>query len=646
MTIRIVGEEDTSEGRAANDLADLMRADLSSRSKSDNSNLKVAIVPNVQAYGEKRPDLDIVLLLKDSNKRPSFETVKGESNDLIRVVSLCVVIEVKDHMPQDVKFEGTKAFVRYNGKWSSASEQSHDQIYSLSNFAKKSLGPEFRSWVNNVIWLRNVPNEALPSGTHNILGSNSDWARFLQCIALIDSRTTSDNSFRAFFTEQSFSSLHQLLTKKIMPTSMDRRKMEAVTRRLFKEEGSRWQERLGAQLLIFRGRGGTGKTVRLLNLAHELYETEGSRVLILTYNNALVSDLRRLISLLAIKSGSDEAGISVKTIHSFIWTWLSTLGIKPKNDFLTEYLGLISEATSLIAGGALDQSDIQNAIREHNVDLAWDFIMIDEAQDWPESERNLLYALYDFRKFVVADGIDQMTRGQEIANWRTNLDTRETQIIPLRKSLRLKQNICQFVIDLSEKLDFRWDVEPEMESYGGNIIVVVGKENLTQEFHEKLFGQVRGDGNELVDMLFCVPPEWVKTTDGQRHAWPATKFQEWGYRVWDATNEQDRRAFPTQESQLRVIQYASCRGLEGWTVLNYALDRFYDQQVESADVTNFQDELFHTEEDQRKVIANQWLMIPLSRAIDTLVIHLERKDSYLGSILEEMKGRENLSWIE
>ena len=562
------------------------------------------------------------------------------------MASLCLVIEVKDHAPEDVEFEGTKVYVRYNGQWSSASEQSHEQIYSLRNFAKKNLGSKFSGWINNVIWLRNVPNEALPSGTHNILGSNSTWAQFLQRIALIDSRATPDNSFQAFFGERSFYLLNKLLTEKITPTSMDRRKMEAVTRRLFKEEGSRWQERLGAQLLIFRGRGGTGKTVRLLNLAHELYETEGSRVLILTYNNALVSDLRRLISLLGVKSASDEAGISVRTIHSFMWTWLSTLGIKPGDDFLNEYLGLISEAAGLIAGGALDQSDIQNAIRDHNVDLAWDFIMIDEAQDWPESERNLLYSLYDFRKFVVADGIDQMTRGQEIANWRSNLDTRETQIIALKKSLRLKENICRFVIDLSEKLEFRWDVEPEMESYGGNIVVVVGNENLTQGFHENLFERVRNDGNELVDMLFCVPPEWVRTANGQRHAWPAKRFQEWGYEVWDATNDQDRRTFPTQKNQLRVIQYASCRGLEGWTVLNYALDRFYDQQVESADITNSQDELFHSEEDQRKVIANQWLMIPLSRAIDTLVIHLEQSDSYLGSILQDMKGRENLSWID
>jgi len=80
--------------------------------------------------------------------------------------------------------------------------------------------------------------------------------------------------------------------------------------------------------------------------------------------------------------------------------------------------------------------------------------------------------------------------------------------------------------------------------------------------------------------------------------------------------------------------------------VNYALDQFYDHQVQSADVGNFQNELFHTAEDQKRVIANQWLMIPLSRAIDTLVIHVEDKNSSLGSILQEMKGREHLTWIE
>jgi hypothetical protein len=88
---------------------------------------------------------------------------------------------------------------------------------------------------------------------------------------------------------------------------------------------------------------------------------------------------------------------------------------------------------------------------------------------------------------------------------------------------------------------------------------------------------------------------------------------------------------------LRIVQYDSCRGLEGWTVINYAFDDFYDykkRQFLSAppDLGG----LFDTVEDLAAAYAAQWAMIPITRAMDTLVINVSKKPSPLKDALMQI----------
>ncbi len=43
---------------------------------------------------------------------------------------------------------------------------------------------------------------------------------------------------------------------------------------------------------------------------------------------------------------------------------------------------------------------------------------------------------------------------------------------------------------------------------------------------------------------------------------------------------------------------------------------------------------------KRKTMA----MIPLTRVVDTLVIHIESEGSYVGKVLSAMRGKENIVW--
>ena len=647
MRIIVHNSDATEEGVAASDLEAMIRVHLTSITDSKHQDLRLSLIPNVQCYGERTQDIDLVLLMVDKRTGQTFCSMNQPGKAQRSVRSLCLTIEVKSHPLEGVTFEGNKCFVRYHDHLHNVTSQSESQKYSLRRYIQRNLGSKEAPWVINLIWLRNVPKEQLPSATHNLLGSDCNWQDVIDLAVKNFSFHNEASELISFRDTKTLYRVNNLLTEKLQPTAMDRRKIEAISRKTLRGEGIQWEERLGSQLLIFRGRGGTGKTVRLLGLAYDLYEQKGSRILILTYNNALVADLTRLMSLMGLQGGVGERAVRIKTIHSFLGSWFSALGLLGNSTGLLEnYSQLKSEAIALIRGGALEEEDINDAVSNFSDNLAWDVVMVDESQDWPEDERDILYSLYDFRKFVVADGVDQMVRGQAKTDWRHRLDNEDTQVISLRKSLRLKENICRFVTDFARIIDYNWDVEPEPQSWGGRVIVLFGNQNLTRNFHEQLFEKVKLDGNELIDMLFCVPPSWTKNQpkDNRKISRPGHRFRNWDYNVWDAVDESTRKDFPTKLEQLRIVQYDSCRGLEGWTVVNYALDRFFQYKLDSTDVTVEQEDIFQDEDKLKLMLAKQWLMIPLTRAIDTLVLHVEDEDSYVGRALRSMEGKDNITW--
>ena len=89
-----------------------------------------------------------------------------------------------------------------------------------------------------------------------------------------------------------------------------------------------------------------------------------------------------------------------------------------------------------------------------------------------------------------------------------------------------------------------------------------------------------------------------------------------------------RDSYPISLKQHRIVQYDSCRGLEGWIVVDHAFDRLFEYKFGSFDfLGEAQGELFESEDAQRRRAALRWCMIPLTRAIDTQVLHLEDPSS-------------------
>lgn len=648
--LEIVGSTESKELDAANKLCKLLVS--AEPDILDHHAIRAYLLPSVQCYRQNPRDVDLVLMLWD--QRMETKVSKTSSGALIR--SLCLTIEVKGHSSKEVSFIGKRCHVKYHGDDHDVSLQSEKQKYSLLEFLKKDQKQKFKNkprtpWIDNIIWLTNVPKSAIPSNCL-VLGSDSSWLDLLDLIEALQPRISpKSNAYKGFLDLRTFEAVKATLVDKIKPSRIDRRKMEIITKNNLRQDQG-YTEKIGNQLIILRGRGGTGKTVRLLRMAYKFYTEKQSRVLILTYNKALVSDITRLISLLKLKDSLASQSVSIRTIHSFLYEWLKVLDAmkeEPANNFLTHYPKLKGYALELLKAGAITREDIQERISQHSRTLAWDIIMIDESQDWPEDERDMLYDLYGAEKFVLADGVDQLVRGTKLINWRENLPrSMDSQVVTLRKSLRLKSELCNFVIKFAEKVEYaNWDLEPVPESHGGKVIVYTG-DPFNPDILASVLSASEKDGNKNVDNLICVPPAYAKKESGGQKSLAAHAITQWGYLVWDGVSATVRDEFPKSLDELRVVQYDSCRGLEGWAVINIGLDEFFEFKQATADIDDkAREDMFFNEEEANLDFAKRWLMIPMTRAVDTLVIHITNPKSYIGQALMNLHEvyPDEIDWI-
>src|SRR5206468_11793616 len=116
---------------------------------------------------------------------------------------------------------------------------------------------------------------------------------------------------------------------------------------------------------------------------------------------------------------------------------------------------------------------------------------------------------------------------------------------------------------------------------------------------------------------------------------------------WDATSRDVRDRYPTDRDALRIVQYDSCRGLEGWTVINYALDQFWQYKFEECVSSDGAPDKMETPEDRARRDASRWTMIPLTRAMDTLVINIVGGSGPIRNALEEVARarRDFVEWL-
>lgn len=222
----------------------------------------------------------------------------------------------------------------------------------------------------------------------------------------------------------------------------------------------------------------------------------------------------------------------------------------------------------------------------------------------------------------------------------------------MKECLRQKSNLVDFVNNYAKNCGMDQFLLKSAKQMTGGKVIITTKPYIDSGLHLVESEKNKQAGNSNYDYLFLAPPHMVSKVDidGLQHRAFSLlhAFKQNGIELWDGTSNDLRTEYSVNLRECRIIQYDSCRGLEGWTVVCLSYDKFIEYKADSfdfeTDVDNFR---LETPEAQRKRYINSWALIPLTRAIDTLIITLEDKDSETGIILKRLHDQypDYISWI-
>jgi hypothetical protein len=653
--IEIIGEEGTEEYDAAVAIADAI-AKLWPGVEGSPAELEhIKIAPNAKLAGYKISDVDVIVA--GVFVKPRYFVPHKPLHDLdgkrlvgikVKVENIVVAVEVKGHDGSGISVVGDEVAVRYPDGWKSATGQNVAQAHALAKYFEHQ---HLSTWVYRCLALQGIPalpvcnGKAVPEAGAVAFGfSGTD---FLTAVAGV-------NGVRKFGRDFVISSAPMVTARKVLeasifraivPSKLDRAKMDRIAAR--RSEAKGLAELLGQQMVRLKGRGGTGKTIMLLQAAHEAFVGHGRRCIVLTYNVALAADIARLLALLRIPGASEGGGVEVKTLMSFIYTWLERLGLEEEEaeDDFDSYVQKCAAALEWIDTGTVSQEDIAAAKDADQSLLDFDVVLIDEGQDWPQAEANLLTRLYDPSMILIADGLDQLVRGER-TNWHSAAGGKNNvSEKSLTRCLRMKRNLGVFANAVAIRAGLNWSIQPNDEAAGGKVLLSRKPYAALGDLRRGLLDEARAMGNSPIDFLHCVPSSDVTVKAEGPESNLAIQLKGEGLAIWDAVNRSARKDFPRSLDTARIIQYESCRGLEGWVTVLDGLDEFWRRKYEASLRQNTADLGLLEPKARASRDAWQWVMIALTRPIDTLVITLRDADSEVAKVIE-MVNRSSADFVQ
>jgi hypothetical protein len=691
IKIRIKGNKETNEYQDALELKQLLESSLDINS----TNGEILIIANATLFGQETKDVDLIVIgnFEKYSCRVKTKAITTNKEELelkertVFVNNFCFTVETKRHRAEDIRLDGLNLLVKYNNKLSDATTQSENQKYSLKNFFADRLN--FSPYICNFIWFKNISwesikgilgnNEALFT-KHNYLPNRFTFPFILQLASIQqppynpkdkDGNLKGYCSFSALRKNESFDysqmeSVFEIFEKvKVGTGQLTRKKIEQITSKILGEQ--QYAKAIGEKLIVISGRAGTGKTIKLLKIACDLAIYNGARSLILTYNHALVSDIKRTLALAEIPDGVDTYTVNITTLHKFIYELIIGFGLvtNPKNpaedakyipEFISKYDDYLKELIDCIENGLIQEKEIQELMRSKHEKVAWDYILIDESQDWNELEKKIIFTIFGKHKTIIADGVDQLIRSQKKCNWlqglKPDLDFKKTFE---KKGLRQEVNLISFVNEYAKQAGVVWEIEPKQELIGGKIII--STKGYTQELHNEQLKHCKDCENSEYEMMFLVPPNLVSRTQTEneygkkievRKFKLTNEFAKMGISLWDLTNTDLRTQYAVELTQHRLLQYESCRGLEGWTVVCLELDEFIRSKLENFKEEETNELALESFDEKRRKFVYLWSLIPLTRAIDTLVITIKNKDTDVYKYLRKAYERypDFVQWID
>lgn len=597
-------------------------------------NGEIILHANATMMGQTVKDIDLLMVGKLNGYKPVLSFINGAGEEIkapVLIQSFCTAIEIKSHDHTGVLREGTEFLVRYGSDLHSVTNQSNQQKYAVMNYIRQITKTQ-SPFITNLIWFIGLTNQELDNllrvnGARiksNVMSSDVSLEQIMQL--LVWQQTPYFNNglyrFNSYLNQahpNEIETAFQLFEKaKNEMGELSRKRIELITSSSIDNKIELFQT---DKMVICRGRAGTGKTIGLIRLALKLIEEEDARVLMLTYNRALVSDIKRQFALSELPDMFQPSCVEVMTMQSFFLRLVSTSlydGNLQGDLFLNDYENYLLQLKEFLQDNNETRALLLEELRKDPF-LKWDYCFVDEAQDWTSLERDILFELFEKYQIVVADGGNQFVRSYEGCDWGITKRT-ERETIKLKKCLRQKENLISFNNHLLAAFDCEAQrISSSGKLPGGKIVVYTGNQ-LPLELIKRELEEVKQSGNIPYDLMCFVPAHY---SQNGRFLYRQS-FEEEGIDIWDGTNSSVRRESPLLGESVRVLHYESGRGLEAWSCICFEIDTFVARKMDEYTVTDPVDAfLLESKEDKRKRYLINWLLLPLTRAIDTIIITLK-----------------------
>ena len=639
---------DNSKEREA---AQILKERFSDELKGTCAKGHILIASSVQIFGQEVRDIDLVVIGSLSGLKLNLKTKYenrysiplGPKEIDVEIKDFCIILELKNQSPNNLYHDSFgNLFARYPDGVRNVTEQSEKQKYALKNFITQNSNQR-PPLIINMIWTKQVDDysQIKDMTSNNLLISHFSFKDMIEKAISSDEKFLPKETSNGYVLSSSAINLNKIdnlfnyfREEKKRIGNITAQKIHQITTDIIDQQIAKIDT--AKDITLLQGKAGTGKTSKILRLAYKLQKDENARCLILTYNKALVGDIKRLLAFSDVSDQLDFRTVSIQTMQSFFVQLMKgfadDLDIVFNNNFEKEYAEGLKKLFEYINANIINEDDIANK-KLQVPGLSWDYVFIDEGQDWQDEEKKILMKFYNQGHLIVADGIDQIVRGTLPQNWLSDLKKEQFEKNFSMVCLRQKNNLVSFSKDFAEELGLKWDISEAPKGMGGGN-VFIRKGALKEPYVKSLVNLCTSAGNEAYDLVFFVPPCLVNKEEKVCEL--KKDFESWDIPVFDGTNVSERDGY-AKTSQVRLYQYDSCRGLEGWVAVAVNLDDFVEYKMNDYakhDVEN--PNVLNSFEDRRRSYIHRWLMMIITRPIDTLVITIRNPNSKIAGILRKI----------
>ena len=599
------------------------------------------IIPKVTLAKTDKADLETLVIIRFTQP---FEH-KG-----YRFNSVSAIFEVKSHR-SGIRFRENAIHLKYTSRkgevrWKTVVRQATDSCYEARSYLRARIPRDVFVVVFPLVYFPKMASydladdgrfEGYPSrrfcvfkdelslesildkivGQHR--NTRSGNYRYLSAIRITGSSTEPE-------IETLFASLAQCIPeRKVELSRLDRHRIDVLAEQRL-SVGRHMSALEDGNDLVLVGRSGTAKTFALLDLARRSME-KGQSVLLSTYNVVLACDIQRLQYLYDRHVKQTElfplgGWPTVMNIDRLVVTWGRELagyvGMSIP-EASRNYLVDIYEPCKRVIKQAVDDLPIED-VREL-LEFDYDYVLIDEGQDWDDEAFAILRKLMKkSARLVFVDSNDQRLQLRR----PRFLEYGDYTSIEHRINYRNYDKIRKF----SYKL-FRWlpkqanpqkiDLDEEALIERDGQIQLIHDDDFTDSLVQELAADLKKDKCLLGDMMVLEPD--LPDMDFCCIEGASSQLGRLGYRVWNAHLGQNKKSINYLSDAVRVMNYESCRGLEGWIVVARLIDMAFEISVAKTEkeLARLQPDN-STGEDLARVRSGALLSIACSRAVKKLVI--------------------------